>query len=69
VALKYRMLRIFAIDRFILNADYTLIILFSRNLIIDKVVNSFVIFPKSTRTLKIMFVWEIYDQNMDLEQN
>lgn len=50
------MLGIFATNRFILNVDYTLIILFSRNLIIDKVVNSFVIFPKSTRTLKIVFV-------------
>jgi hypothetical protein len=50
-------------------AENALIMTFSRKLLNTKVVDNFLSFPESTRTLHFEFVCEIYGQNTKLDRN
>jgi hypothetical protein len=56
-------------NKFTSNIDNPLIITFSGNIVIKKVVDNFVTFPKNRRTLNFELLCEIYAQNTKLERN
>jgi hypothetical protein len=65
--LKYRLVQNFRItNRFTFNTDNSLILTFSRNFVNKKVVDNFLRFVESTRTLNFEFVCEIY-VGLDIE--
>jgi hypothetical protein len=65
-----RLVRNFRIsNRFKFNTNKSLIVTFSGKLVSTKVVDNFLSFPESTRTINSEFVCEIYAQNTELDKN
>jgi hypothetical protein len=56
-------------NRFTSNTNNSLILMFSGNIVNNKVVYNFLMFPESIRTLNSEFVCEIYAQNIELGRN
>jgi hypothetical protein len=51
------------------NTNNSLIMMFSRTLVNKKVVDNFLSFPESIRTLNFEFVCKMYAQNTELDRN
>jgi hypothetical protein len=66
---EHRLVRNFWVtNRFIYNRNYTQITIFPEQLTIDKVVDNFLSFAESSRTLKSELVCESYGQNTELDR-
>jgi uncharacterized protein YifE (UPF0438 family) len=66
---EHRLVRSFWVtNRFICNRNYTQITIFSGKLTIDKVVDNFLSFPESSKTIKSEFLCERYGQNTELDR-